>query len=164
MFLLTNHVSVRVSHALFIWSTGEYKSLCEEKYNHYVFTRKQETMSQSLLKCTICGGDHYIFHCINKCGVCSGDNRQCSCPAQPPQKRRGRPSRAINSLKISRATKGLKKVRHFGERPREGGPVLPKPTTTESRACCRVGGTRKRCGGVGQSSANKVRGHQDSAN
>ena len=96
-------------------------------------------MSQRLLKCTICSGDHSIFHCINKCGVCSGDNRQCSCPAQPPQKRRGRPSRAINSLKISRATKGLKKVRHFGERPREGGPVLPKPTTAESRedSCCR---------------------------
>ncbi|RMX50152.1 hypothetical protein pdam_00025645, partial [Pocillopora damicornis] len=112
-------------------------------------------MSQRLLKCTICGGDHSIFHCINKCGVCSGDNRQCFCPAQPPQKRRGRSSRAINSLKISRAIKGLKKVRHFGERPREGGPVLPKPTTAESRACCQVGRTRKRCGGVGQSSANK---------
>ncbi|RMX51516.1 hypothetical protein pdam_00025783 [Pocillopora damicornis] len=104
-------------------------------------------MSQRLLKCTIYGGDHSIFHCINKCVVCSCDNRQCSCPAQPPQKRRGRPSRAINSLKISRATKGLKKIRHFGERPRGGGPVLPKPTTAESRACCRVGGTRKRCGG-----------------
>ena len=45
-------------------------------------------MSQRLLKCTICGGDHSIFHCINKCGVCSGDNRQCSCPAQPPQKKK----------------------------------------------------------------------------
>ena len=88
MFLLTNHVSVRVSHALFIWPTGEYKSLCEEKYNHYVFIRKQETMSQRLLKCTICGSDHSIFHCINKCGVCSGDNWQCSCPAQPPQKKK----------------------------------------------------------------------------
>ena len=45
-------------------------------------------MSQRLLKCTICSGDHSIFHCINKCGVCSGDNRQCSCPAQPPQKKK----------------------------------------------------------------------------
>ena len=42
MFLLTNHVSVRVSHALFIRSTGEYKSLCEEKFNHYLFIRKQK--------------------------------------------------------------------------------------------------------------------------
>ena len=45
-------------------------------------------MSQRLLKCTICGSEHSIFHCINKCGVCSGDNRQCSCPAQPPQKKK----------------------------------------------------------------------------
>ena len=39
-------------------------------------------------KCTICGGNHLIFNCINKCAVCSGDNRQCSCPAQPPQKKK----------------------------------------------------------------------------
>ena len=71
-------------------------------------------MSQRLLKCTICSGDHSIFHCINKCGVCSGNNRQCSCPAQPPQKKKRKaPPRAINSLKISQATKSLKKVRHF---------------------------------------------------
>ena len=165
MFLLTNHVSVRVSHALFIWSTGEYKSLCEEKYNHYVFIRKQETMSQRLLKCTICGGDHSIFHCINKCGVCSGDNRQCSCPVQPPQKKKRKALQSNQQPEDKPSYQELKKkVRRFGERPREGGPVLPKPTTAESRTCCRVGGTRKRCGGVGQSSANKVRGHQDSAN
>ena len=84
MFLLTNHVSVRVSHALFIRSTGEYKSLCEEKFNHYLFIRKQKTMSRRLLKCSIRGSNHSIIHCINKRGVCSGDNQQCSCPAQPP--------------------------------------------------------------------------------
>ena len=72
--------------------------------------------------------------------------------------------RANNSLMISRATKSFKKVWHLDERPWEDGLVLPKPTTAESRSCCRVGGTRKRCGGVGQSSANKIRGHQDSAN
>ena len=109
MFLLTNHVSVRVSHALFIWSTGEYKSLCEEKYNHYVFTRKQETMSQSLLKCTICGGDHYIFHCINKCGVCSGDNRQCSCPVQPPQKKKRKALQSNQQPEDKPSYQGLKK-------------------------------------------------------
>ncbi|RMX53412.1 hypothetical protein pdam_00025741 [Pocillopora damicornis] len=70
--------------------------LCEEKYNHYVFIHKQETMSQRLLKCTICSGDHSIFHCINKC-------------AQPPQKKKRKAPRAINSLKISQATKSFKK-------------------------------------------------------
>ena len=45
-------------------------------------------MSQQLLKCTICGGDHSISIVSTKCGVCSGDNRQCSCPTQPPQKKK----------------------------------------------------------------------------
>ena len=44
-------------------------------------------MSQRTLKYTVCGGDHSIFHCENKCGVCHGDNRQCSCPEWPPQKK-----------------------------------------------------------------------------
>ena len=41
-------------------------------------------MSQRILKCTVCGGDHSIFHGKNKCGVCHGDNRECSCSEQPP--------------------------------------------------------------------------------
>lgn len=45
-------------------------------------------MSQRILKCIVCGGDHSIFHCENKCGVCHGDNRQCSCSDQPRQKKR----------------------------------------------------------------------------
>ena len=80
------------------------------------------------------------------------------------KKRRGRPPQSNQQPKDKPSYQELKKSTTHCERPREGGPVLPKPTTTESRACCRVGGTRKRCGGVGQSSANKVRGHQDSAN
>ncbi|CAH3131730.1 unnamed protein product [Pocillopora meandrina] len=36
--------------------------LCEEKYKHYVFIHKQETMSQRLLKCTICSGDHFSLY------------------------------------------------------------------------------------------------------
>ena len=45
-------------------------------------------MSQRILKCIICGGDHSIFHCNHKCGVCNGDVRQCSCTTQAPQKKR----------------------------------------------------------------------------
>ena len=45
-------------------------------------------MSQRILKCTVCSGDHSIFHCENKCGVCHGDRRQCSCNERPPQKRK----------------------------------------------------------------------------
>ncbi|CAH3131711.1 unnamed protein product [Pocillopora meandrina] len=104
--------------------------LCEEKYNHYIFIHQQETMSQRLLKCTICSGDHSIFHCISKC-------------AQPPQKkkRKAPPPQSNQQLKDKPSYQELKK-----------------------KGCCRVGGTRKRCGRVGQSSANKVRGHQDSEN
>ena len=45
-------------------------------------------MSQRILKCTVCGGEHSIFHCENRCGVCHGDSRQCSCNERPPQKRK----------------------------------------------------------------------------
>ena len=45
-------------------------------------------MSQRILKCTVCGGDHSIFHCENKCDVCHGDNPQCSSTNQPQNKRK----------------------------------------------------------------------------
>ena len=45
-------------------------------------------MSQRILKCTVCGSNHSIFHCENKCGVCHGDNRKCSCSEQPPSKKK----------------------------------------------------------------------------
>ena len=45
-------------------------------------------MSQRILKCTVCGGDHSIFHCESRCGVCHGDRTQCSCNERPPQKRK----------------------------------------------------------------------------
>ena len=45
-------------------------------------------MPQRILKCTVCGGDHSIFHCENRCGICHGDSRQCSCNERPPQKRK----------------------------------------------------------------------------
>ena len=41
-------------------------------------------MSQRILKCTVCGGNHSIFHCKNKCGICHSDNRECSFSEQPP--------------------------------------------------------------------------------
>ena len=41
-------------------------------------------MSQRILKCTVCGGDHSIVHCDNKCDICHGDNQECSCSEQPP--------------------------------------------------------------------------------
>ena len=44
-------------------------------------------MSHRILKCTVCGGDHSIFHCENQCGVCHGDNHKCSCSEQPPSKK-----------------------------------------------------------------------------
>ena len=45
-------------------------------------------MSQRTRKCTVCGGDHNLFHCENKCAVCNGDKRQCSCSERPQQKRK----------------------------------------------------------------------------
>lgn len=45
-------------------------------------------MSQWILKCTICGGDHSIFQCENKCGVCHGNNCQYSCSKRPPQRKK----------------------------------------------------------------------------
>ena len=45
-------------------------------------------MSQRILKCTVCGSDHSIFHCENRCGVCHGDSRQRSCSERLPQKRK----------------------------------------------------------------------------
>ena len=42
-------------------------------------------MSQRILKCTVCSGNHSIFHCDNKCGICHRDNRECSCLEQPPR-------------------------------------------------------------------------------
>ena len=45
-------------------------------------------MSQRILKSTVCGGDHSIFHCENRCGVCHGDRTQCSCNERLPQKRK----------------------------------------------------------------------------
>ena len=41
-------------------------------------------MSKRILKRTVCGSDHSIFHCENTCGVCHGDNCECSCSEQPP--------------------------------------------------------------------------------
>ena len=41
-------------------------------------------MSQEILKWTVWGGDHSIFHCKSKCGVCHRDNCECSRSEQPP--------------------------------------------------------------------------------
>ena len=53
-----------------------------------ITTYLANNMSQRILKCTVCGGDHSIFHCENRCGVCHGDRTQCSCNERPPQKRK----------------------------------------------------------------------------
>ena len=53
-----------------------------------ITTNLTNNMSQRILKCTVCGGDHSIFHCENRCGVCHGDRTQCSCNERPPQKRK----------------------------------------------------------------------------
>ena len=45
-------------------------------------------MSQRILKCTVCRGDHSIFHCENKCGICHGNNHKCSCSEQPRSKKK----------------------------------------------------------------------------
>ena len=45
-------------------------------------------MSQRILKCKVCGGDHSIFHCENRCGVCYSNSRQYSCNERLPQKRK----------------------------------------------------------------------------
>ena len=59
-------------------------------------------MSQRILKCTVCGGDHSIFHCENKCGLCHGDSRKCSCSEQPPaskKKKSGKQKQSSGDLR-----------------------------------------------------------------
>ena len=79
---------------LLIGSVAELKSLEFEalRSHRFRFQLRSFIMSQStsqrILKCTVCGGDHSIFHCENKCGVCHGDNRHCSCSERPQQKRK----------------------------------------------------------------------------
>ena len=53
-----------------------------------ITTYLANNMSQRILKCTVCGGDHSIFHCENRCGVCHGDRTQCPCNERLPQKRK----------------------------------------------------------------------------
>ena len=45
-------------------------------------------MSQRILKCKVCSGDHSIFHCENRCGVYHSNSRQYSCNERLPQKRK----------------------------------------------------------------------------
>ena len=58
-------------------------------------------MSRRILKCTVCGGDHSIFHCENRCGICHGDSRQCSCNERPPQKRKKTSKSTVSSQQPS---------------------------------------------------------------
>ena len=80
------------------------------------------------------------------------------------KKRRGRPPKAINSLKISRATKSLKKSTTLWWKTTRGWASPSKTNDGRIKNLLPSWRNKKRCGGVGQSSANKVRGHQDSAN
>ena len=66
-------------------------------------------MSQRILKCTICGGPHSIFHCNNKCGVCHGDNRECSRAERPPQKKKKKTAQPT-SQSSSQSYKELRKL------------------------------------------------------
>ena len=78
-------------------------------------------MSQRILKCTVCGGDHSIFHCENRCGVCNGASRQCSCNERPPQKRK----------KTSKSTAWRYVAWRSKEKVQKSGSGLPEPAGTE---------------------------------
>ena len=69
-------------------------------------------MSQRILKCTVCGGDHSIFHCKNKCGICHGDNWKCSCSEQPPavKKKKTEKQKQSSSSKDDSNGKDLRKL------------------------------------------------------
>ena len=54
-------------------------------------------MSQRILKYTVCGRNHSIFHCENRCGVCHGDSRRCLCNERPPQKRKKTSKSTVSS-------------------------------------------------------------------
>ena len=85
-------------------------------------------MSQRILKCTVCGGDHSIFHCENRCGVCHGDSRQCSCNERPPQKRK-KTSKSTACRYVARRSK--EKVRVTAKGLQKSGSGLPEPAGTE---------------------------------
>ena len=45
-------------------------------------------MSQRILKCTVCSGDHSRLHCLFLCNSCNGDKRNCPCESQSQPKRK----------------------------------------------------------------------------
>ena len=71
-----------------------------------------QTTSQRILKCTMCGGDHSIFHCENKCGICHGDNRKCSCSEQPPPSKKKKSGKQKKSSGDEPSVKDLRKLYH----------------------------------------------------
>ena len=70
-------------------------------------------MSQRMSKCTVCGGDHSIFHCKNKRGVCHGDNHECSCSEQaPPSEKKKKAGKQKQSSGDQQSFADLCKVYH----------------------------------------------------
>ena len=68
-------------------------------------------MSQRILKCTVCGGDHSIFLSKNKCGICHGDNHECSCLEQPPpSKKKKKQGKQKQSSGDQQSFAGLRKL------------------------------------------------------
>ena len=43
-----------------------------------------DSLINNMSQCTVCGGNHSIFHCKNKRSICHSDNRECSFSEQPP--------------------------------------------------------------------------------
>ena len=85
-------------------------------------------MSQRILKCTVCGGDHSIFHCENKCGFCHGDNRECSCSEQPPPDKKKEDGKAEIVLWLpTEGQRSLQAVRQLPERAQVSRDGVPKP-------------------------------------
>ena len=69
-------------------------------------------MSQRILKCTVCGSDHSIFHCENKCGVCHRDNRERSCSEQPPPSKKKKAGKQKQSSDDQQSFADLRKLYH----------------------------------------------------
>ena len=102
-------------------------------------------MSQRILKCTVCGGDHSIFHCENRCGVCHGDSRQCSCNERPPQKRKKTSkSTASSQHPADTSHDDLKKKYELLQKDYKSGSGLPEPAGTETGADGVARGMRER--------------------
>ncbi|CAH3153979.1 unnamed protein product, partial [Porites lobata] len=93
-----------------------------------------QSTSQRILKCTVCGGDHSIFHCENKCGVCHGDNRHSNLVRTRDEVVKNLERRLVNAKKlIAELRAEMQELQRRGQpAPQEDQPTQ-QPQQTDSR-------------------------------